>query len=327
MATSYTQREYKESDAVKKYNEQLAAQNAAKPQDYTSRWQPQIDSTLDQILNRKDFQYDVNGDALYQQYKDRYVNLGRQAMMDTMGQAATLTGGYGNSYAQMAGQQAYQGYLQGLTDKIPELYQLAYDRYNQQGQDLYNRYGLLGSQEENEYNRWMNNYNLWNSERDWLAGRYDTERGYDYGMHRDTVGDDQWKAQFDEDIRRFDFANKLGEFAPVPVAGGGGSSGGGPGGPRDIDNPTDKSQWGAGQWEAYISAIAQSNGSAAAGREMSNALKTGEMPQQYAGLVQMATKNTSGKPAASSPNTTTKTTSSSAKAGNSDYIKKTASKY
>ena len=217
---AYTQRTYTESDSVKKFREQMDKQSGAKPAEYVSKWQPQIDDTVNQILNRKDFQYDVNGDALYQQYKDRYVNLGQQAMMDTMGQAAKLTGGYGNSYAQMAGQQAYQGYLQGLTDKIPELAQLAYDRYNQQGADLYQRYGLLNTQDQGAYDRWMNDYNRWLTERDYIAGRYDTERGYDYGMYRDTVGDDQWKAQFDEDLRRYNLTHGGG-------GGGGGYSGGG----------------------------------------------------------------------------------------------------
>lgn len=225
---AYTQKEYTESDAVKKWREQMEAHMGTKPAAYTSQWQPQIDSTVNNILNRKDFQYDVNGDALYQQYKDRYTTLGQQAMMDTMGQAAKLTGGYGNSNAQMVGQQAYQGYLQGLTDKIPELASMAYDRYNQQGQNLYNQYSLLSQQEQNAYNQWLQTYNQWLTERDYNAGRYDTERGYDYGVHRDTVADQQWQAQFDEDIRRFNFANGLGEFAAAPVAvayGGGGGSG------------------------------------------------------------------------------------------------------
>lgn len=209
---AYEQRQYTESDAVKKFRENMEKQVA-----YQSQWQPQIKDTMNSILNRKDFQYDVNGDALYQQYKDRYVNLGQKAMMDTMGQAAKLTGGYGNSNAQMVGQQAYQGYLQGLTDKIPELAQLAYQRYAQQGQDLYQKYGLLNSQEQADYSRWA-------AERDYLANLYNTERGYDYGVYRDTVGDDQWKAQFDEDLRRFNFQNGLGEFA-VDSSGGGGGGG------------------------------------------------------------------------------------------------------
>lgn len=210
---AYEQRQYTESDAVKKFRENMEKQVA-----YQNQWQPQIKDTMNSILNRKDFQYDVNGDALYHQYKDRAVNLGQQAMMDTMGQAAKLTGGYGNSNAQMVGQQAYHGYLQGLTDKIPELAQLAYQRYAQQGQDLYQKYGLLNSQEQADYSRWA-------AERDYLANLYNTERGYDYGVYRDTVGDDQWKAQFDEDLRRFNFQNKLGEFAVAPIVGGGGGGG------------------------------------------------------------------------------------------------------
>lgn len=224
---AYTPKEYKESDAVKSWREQMESHAGLKPADYVSQYQPQINSTLDSILNRKDFQYDVNGDALYQQYKDRYVNLGQQAMMDTMGQAAKLTGGYGNSNAQMVGQQAYQGYLQGLTDKIPELAQMAQQRYAQQGQDLYQKYGLLNTHEQNAYQNWQNMYNQWLTERDYLSGRYDTERGYDYGTYRDSVADEQWKAQFDEDLRRFEL--QWAATHPTATVGGGGGYGGGDG--------------------------------------------------------------------------------------------------
>lgn len=212
---AYKPREYKESDSVKNFRENMESHGA-----YESKWQPQIDSTMNSILNRKDFNYDVNGDALYQQYKDRYVDLGQKAMMDTMGQAAKLTGGYGNSNAQMVGQQAYQGYLQGLTDKIPELAQLAHQRYAQQGQDLYQKYGLLSGQEQQDYGRWS-------GERDWLYNMYNTERGFDYGQYRDTVGDDQWKAQFDEDLRRYELSRAKSRGGGGGGGGGGGYSGGG----------------------------------------------------------------------------------------------------
>lgn len=239
---------YMESDAVKALREQMEAQLGLKPGDYVSQWQPQIDAMANSILNRKDFSYDVNADALYQQYKDRYVDLGQQAMMDTMGQAAALTGGYGNSAAQIAGQQAYQGYLKGLTDKIPELYQLALDRYNQQGQDLYQRYGLLNTQEQNSYNQWTDNFNRWLSERDYTTGRYDTERGFDYGSYRDTISDAQWKEelaaqerQWQEQLQfqreQFEWQKAQAEAAAAGggggYSGGGGSGGGGGGGDKE----------------------------------------------------------------------------------------------
>ena len=108
-----------------------------------------MENLYNQIKNRKDFKYDLDADALYQQYKDKYINQGRLAMEDTMGQAAALTGGYGNSYAQSVGQQAYNAQLDKLNDVIPELYQLAYDRYATEGQDLYNKYSLAAD----EHNR------------------------------------------------------------------------------------------------------------------------------------------------------------------------------
>lgn len=104
---------------------------------------------LEEYLGREPFSYDLNGDALYQQYKDKYIQQGKMAMQDTMGQAAAMTGGYGNSYAQSAGQQAYQNSLDNLNDIIPELYQMAYDRYNQKGQDMLNQLSVLDA----DYNR------------------------------------------------------------------------------------------------------------------------------------------------------------------------------
>ena len=67
---------------------------------YQSKYKDQIQGLYDKIANRKDFTYDVNADAMYQQLKDQYIQGGRMAMMDTMGQAQAMTGGYGNSYAQ-----------------------------------------------------------------------------------------------------------------------------------------------------------------------------------------------------------------------------------
>ena len=87
----------------------------------------QLNALYDQIVNRKPFQYDLNGDLLYRQMADRYTQLGQQASMDAMGQAAMLTGGYGNSYAAQVGNQANQQYLTALNDAIPDLYQQAYN--------------------------------------------------------------------------------------------------------------------------------------------------------------------------------------------------------
>lgn len=110
----------------------------------------QLQSLLNQILNRPNFEYDLNADMLYQQYRDQYQRAGRQAMADTMGQAATMTGGYGNSYAASAGNQAYQQYLTQLNNIVPDLYDRAYKRYNQEYSDLMNQYSLLMNAQQYE---------------------------------------------------------------------------------------------------------------------------------------------------------------------------------
>lgn len=240
MADTTKYEEYVESDAVKAAKAALERQAAQKPGEYKSQWQQSLNDAMNKILNREKFTYDLNGDALYQQYKDRYINQGKQAMMDTMGQAAALTGGYGNSYAQSAGQQTYQGYLQGLNDKIPELYSLARSNYDKDTEELYNRYGLFADREDQDYGRWRDLLSDWNDERDYLSGRYDTERSYDYGQYSDnrdfryqqdraTVADEQWQKEFDEAIKQFLALNPDARAYYNSLSGGGTGAGAGAG--------------------------------------------------------------------------------------------------
>lgn len=195
---------YNESEKVKRLAEDMALHEAKNPGEWSGgAYGKGMDEALQKVLNRDKFQYDINGDALYQQYKDRYIQQGKQAMMDTVGQAAALTGGYGNSYAQKAGQQAYQGYLQGLNDKVPELYQMALERYNQEGTDLLNKYGLMSDQYAKEYSRYRDSVGDWRAQRDYLATLYNNERNFDYTGYRDRVADEKWQKEFEEAMRQY----------------------------------------------------------------------------------------------------------------------------
>lgn len=149
-----------------RYMEALNALKAAQSNlpIYANSYEDEIREVYDSIVNREKFTYDVNADALYNQYKDQYVSLGKLAMQDTMGQAAAMTGGYGNSYAASVGNQAYQSYLSQLNQVVPELYGMAYDRYRQEGQDLLNQYNMLGDMRDTEYNQYLNELNqYWNN--------------------------------------------------------------------------------------------------------------------------------------------------------------------
>lgn len=181
----FTYEDYKESEAVKNAGNALNTHLANKPGAYQSQWQSQLDSLMNSIMNRDKFSYDVNGDALYQQAKDKYVQLGKLGMADAIGQASAMTGGYGNSYAQSVGQQAYQNQLDNLNDIIPDLYAMALDQYNREGQELYNQYGMVADRENLDYSRYRDTVADWMTDRGYLTDRYDSERGFDYGKYVD----------------------------------------------------------------------------------------------------------------------------------------------
>lgn len=171
--------DYETSDYYSKYlPENRYAYDPSKNDAY-QRANDQATAIYDKIMNRGEFAYDVNKDKLYQQYRDLYAQMGRSAMEDTMGQAASLTGGYGSTYSQNAGQQAYNAYLQKLNEVVPELYNAAYNRYNQEGQDLMNLYSMARSNAdsayERDYNQWYNRLQLERSDEDTTYNRQQTE--------------------------------------------------------------------------------------------------------------------------------------------------------
>ena len=181
----FTYDDYAESDTVTQANTLLQQHRENKPGAYQSQWQGQIDEAFDAYFNRDPFSYDFNSDALYQQYKDNYIQQGQMAMMDTMGQAAAMTGGYGNSYAQTVGQQAYNQQLSQLNDIMPELYQMAYDQYDRKGTELYNQYNMLLARENKDYSRYPDDLSNWYKDLDDLTNTYNTERERDYNLYKE----------------------------------------------------------------------------------------------------------------------------------------------
>lgn len=157
------------------YTAAISALNSALAQTptYAGTYDAQLNTIYNQIMNRDPFTFDLNSDILYNQYKDQYMRLGEMAMMDTMGQAAALTGGYGSTYSQAVGQQQYNAYLQQLNEVVPDIYNMAYDRYTQEGQDLQNRYAVTSDMQQGEYNRYLNDLNQYWNNVNYFSGRAD----------------------------------------------------------------------------------------------------------------------------------------------------------
>lgn len=158
-----------------------------KPGAFSSAYQDQLQSLYDSIMNRDKFSYDLNNDALYQQYAKQYAKLGNQAMQNTMASAAALTGGYGSSYASTAGQQAYNAYLSQLGDIAPELYTRAYERYQNEGNDLLNRYQVTNNLYEADYNKYRDSVNDYQNSLNYAYNNYNNERDLDYQRYLDSL--------------------------------------------------------------------------------------------------------------------------------------------
>lgn len=170
---------YTPSGSVQAAQAYLEQVKASKPGAYQSRWDDELTSLYDQIRNRKKFSYDMGTDPLYQQYREQYQRLGRLAMQDTMGQAAALTGGYGSTYGEQVGQQAYNAYLQNLNDIVPQLQQQAYQRYQDEGTDLYNQYSLVKGREDTDYGRYRDTVSDYYSDLSDARSAYNSERSLD----------------------------------------------------------------------------------------------------------------------------------------------------
>lgn len=248
------ERGYSPSGAVSQAKAYLQQVQSRKPGAYQSRWDAELDSLYDQITNRKPFQYDLNQDALYQQYKEQYQRLGRTAMQDTMGQAASLTGGYGSTYAEQVGQQTYNAYLQSLNDIVPELYDRAYGRYQDEGQDLYNRYGLVSDRESMDYSKYRDTVSDYYNDLADARSSYDSEWNKDYTQWSDQLS--YWKQKAAQEQAYWQSQQK--------AAGGSGGGGGGRAGSS-----------GTGSGKGYIDNTYNSGGAGGATAQTYNQLKRG----------------------------------------------------
>lgn len=164
---------YTPSDEVKAAQSVVDSMNALKPGAYQSGFEGQLAALYDEINNRPAFSYDPAEDAAYRRYAEIYTRQGKAAMEDTMGRSAALTGGYGSSYAQSAGQQAYHQYLQELSELVPEFEKNAWDRYTQQGEAMMDRYELFKGEEAATYGRWQDEMEEWYKALDLAQDQYE----------------------------------------------------------------------------------------------------------------------------------------------------------
>ena len=179
---------YQPSDEVQTLEALRESLSAAKPGDYTSAFDEELERLYRQLTEQGSFSYDPAADAAYQTYARLYQQGGQAAMADTLGQAAALTGGYGSSYAQTAAQQSYNQYMQQLSALLPELEQQALARHQAEGEALQDKYEATLDAQAQEKAAWEQAYEAW------LAEFERSDESYQDAYQRDF---DQYKLLLD----------------------------------------------------------------------------------------------------------------------------------
>ncbi len=149
---------------------------AAPAPTYKNSYEADINSMIGDIMNNKEFSYDPETDPLYSSYKKTYTREGKRATADTLGDVAAATGGIPSSYAVTAANQAGNYYASQLADKVPELYQMAYDKYLNDFNMRLDKLGVLQDREQFEYSRYL----------DELA-QYENDRNFNYAQWLDEL--------------------------------------------------------------------------------------------------------------------------------------------
>ena len=188
---------YVKSDDVQKrekdYYDYLKNNN---PGEFSSEYTDKANAALAEIENMGDFKYNPATDIGYQAARKQYTAGGQQAMKDTLGTATELTGGYDNSYAQVAAQQTFNNYMSELANLMPQFEQQAYGRFNDKRNQQIDYYGILENARQRAYNEHMDAVNRYNMEADRLYGLYSDAYNKDYTAYRDSVADQQYADEF-----------------------------------------------------------------------------------------------------------------------------------
>lgn len=172
--------------------------------EYNNRYDATIQDLLGQIVNRKDFSYDPENDQLYSQYRKQYTREGQRATQDALGAAAAASGGIPSSYAVNAAAQAGDYYASQMTDKIPELYQLAYNKYMNDYDMKLSDLGAVQGAEQSDYDKFLNEMQ-----------QYNTNRAFDYQAWMDEynrINNDLQTASGLEQLDYTKYLNDMNQF-------------------------------------------------------------------------------------------------------------------
>lgn len=191
---------------------------------YNNPYAEQQQALLDRVLNREAFSYNKDTDPNWSAYAKQYRREGDRATQNALAQAAGMTGGNVSSYAATAAAQAGNYYAQQLSDRLPELYDQAYQRYLQDYQMRLSDLDALNNQQQLGYQEYLNNLGQFNTDRalaydEWVQ-KYNMDNNYLKLLQQ------QEETEYQRELERLKM-DQAALAAQQKAAGGGGRGGSG----------------------------------------------------------------------------------------------------
>ena len=182
--------------------------------DYSSRYDETIQNMIKDMLERPEFSYDPESDVVWKSYQKAYGREGDRATQNALGAAAAASGGMPSSYATTAAAQAGNYYAAKAADKIPDLFDAAYNRYlNEFNMDA-SKIGIVQGQEQTDYNRYLDELGQWNTDRNFAYNQFtgdrtqwNADREFAYNQLLDEINSQTQQRQ-----EALDFANMAAQY-------------------------------------------------------------------------------------------------------------------
>lgn len=175
------------------------------------RYENEKNRVMGQIENREKFSYNAEGDEAFNAIKRQKEAEADKAYKDAYARLAAQNGGEVPADMMMALENIRQNIIDSADSYIPQLQQMAYNKYSDELGELYNRYGLIENRDNADYNRFYNErnnlisglenaYNRDYNERSFAASREDAawNKEFNERSYQDSRDDVMYNREFNK---------------------------------------------------------------------------------------------------------------------------------
>ncbi|MBQ4526969.1 MAG: hypothetical protein II998_02745 [Clostridia bacterium] len=191
---------YSGGDDGSEYNKALMNYEIRPNTSYVSPYAKEKNKIVNKISNIDDFSYNYETDPLFKSYRNLYMRLGDRAYERALSENSLRTGGMINSSAQTSAALARNHYNTMLTEKIPELYKLAYQTYSDKYERLYKSLEALTDIDNEEYKRYRDSVEDFEKDRDYYYNKEKDSSDNMYDRYKFDTNTESDKYEFDTQL-------------------------------------------------------------------------------------------------------------------------------